>query len=167
MTEKVEKCKGFLLNRGYRKNRNFRKADVTDETRDLSEEERIFIRFERAANDEKPIFYESDDFGFNRYNTFLPEIEAGEMLGNVTVDYETFLSGGLKGLKKAICGRLPDADDEAKRFYELALRYLQVCSDLVRKWRDGAEKRGASGLPRHLPSCPKAARLPITTRSWR
>lgn len=56
MTEKVEKCKDFLLNRGYRKNRNFRKADVTAETRDLSEEERIFIRFERAANDEKPIF---------------------------------------------------------------------------------------------------------------
>ncbi|MFR6640832.1 MAG: pyruvate formate lyase family protein [Christensenellales bacterium] len=155
MTDKVKKCKDFLLNRGYRKNRSFRKVDVTAETRDLSEEERIFIRFERAANDEKPIFYESDDFGFNRCNTFLPEIEAGEMLGNVTVDYETFLSCGLNGLKEAISRRVPDADDEAKRFYDLALRYLRVCSDLVRKWRDGAEKAGRERLAAALAVVPE------------
>ncbi len=155
MTDKVKKCKDFLLNRGYRKNRSFRKVDVTAETRDLSEEERIFIRFERAANDEKPIFYESDDFGFNRCNTFLPEIEAGEMLGNVTVDYETFLSGGLSGLKEAISRRVPDADDEAKRFYDLALRYLRVCSNLVRKWRDGAEKAGRERLAAALAVVPE------------
>ena len=96
MTEKVKKCREFLLGREYRKRRNpERPENLPEDLGAQSEEEQYFRLFERAAENEKPLFYESDDFGFNRYRARLPQDEVWRSRGgNLTVDYERFLRSG-------------------------------------------------------------------------
>ena len=157
MTEKVKKCREFLLGREYRKRRNpERPENLPEDLGAQSEEEQYFRLFERAAENEKPLFYESDDFGFNRYRARLPQDEVWRSRGgNLTVDYETFLAVGLSGLRAKILERLPAADAEAKRFYDLSLRYLRVCGNLAEKWRKGAEEAGRERLAAALAVVPE------------
>lgn len=157
MTEKVKKCREFLLGREYRKRRNpERPENLPEDLGAQSEEEQYFRLFERAAENEKPLFYESDDFGFNRYRARLPQDEVWRSRGgNLTVDYETFLAVGLSGLRAKILERLSAADAEAKRFYDLSLRYLRVCGNLAEKWRKGAEEAGRERLAAALAVVPE------------
>ncbi|MBQ7370108.1 MAG: pyruvate formate-lyase, partial [Clostridia bacterium] len=91
---------------------------------------------------EKPLFYDNDIFGFNRYANVRYKFKEKCFLlrGNLTVDHENLIKVGLNGIRKIINDHYQEGGSSQK-FYDYCIRILDDLSDIVDKYRECAKER--------------------------
>lgn len=157
MSERVKKRLDYLNSHEYRKLRNHEREDLTDETNALPAHMRTAFLFRRACEAEKPVLLGKDDiFGFNRYHVRLPKngLFGSSHYGNVTVDYERILRGGLSGILAEIEERENGADETARKFYEAGKTCLAACREIAERFRVAAIENGNAVLAAALERVP-------------
>lgn len=155
MTERVAKQLAFLRDASFRKMRDESEINLLEATKDMSDRELAVHRFVVAADAEMPVFLGDDLFGFSRYRRRLPVTRSlGNCNGNVTIDYETVLAGGLQGIEDEIHARYDNADEEGKRFYDGVLIEFAACKRLVERYRIEAERTNRTRLAKALAQVP-------------
>lgn len=155
ISDTVKQKLDYLNSHEYRKMRSDKSDDITDELNKLPVHMRAPVLLRHACEAEKPILFGSDDiFGFNRYRIKLPKhgMYGRSHYGNVTVDYERLLRGGLNGILTEIEERYAIADTKAKEFYEAGRECISSCIKIAERYRLAAEENGnvrlASALKR-------------------
>ena len=156
MTDRVKRQLAVLNAREYR----FRRVDppVAPTAADARFSEHTCAseaaRFAYAASCEKEAVFhgEEDLFGFNRYcKGALGETR----FGNVVIDYQTVLSGGLSSILAEIDARRADADEEPLAYYDAVEVSYDACFRLAEMYRAAAEKRGCARLVAALTQIPR------------
>ena len=154
MTEKVKESLAFLLDRSYRENRDQTEIDMRAETENLSLDERRVLIFQRAMQEEKPVFYPNDIFGFNRYRRYLPNAGFWCGFGNLTLDFATYLQKGFAGIKEEMQSRWANADERARTFYGYFFRYYDACMVVLEKYKRAAIKENNTRFAAALAQVP-------------
>ncbi len=112
---------------------------------------------------EKPVLFEDDIFGFNRYIENTPEGVCGSKqfknsTGNITPDYPYILSTGMDAILAHIKSRLAECKNESKReLYEAMLDGVEGSLALADKYREYAKAEGAEKLYEALCTVPHHA----------
>lgn len=150
MTERVKKWLEYYNAREYRALRDNKEQEI-DRTEDPTGKRRL-AQFILVAKEEKPLFFGEDLFGFHRYLAKLPYGCGG---GNLTIDYEEFLAKGLQGIDARIDACYPQADAEARDFYDDARTYLAAARVVAENYRIAAKTSGRSELASALQNVPE------------
>lgn len=166
MTDRVKARLELLNQREYRRARVAGGENITSLLDKFSPMERAAHRLIYALEREKPLFHGADDiFGFNRYCAAFPKDDTlwlgdfVEPFGNATVDYETVLEKGLDGIEAEARALYESADDYAKSFYDAMFGCFAACRDIVKEYREQAEREGRQELAEALKTVPlKGAR---------
>ncbi len=155
MTERVKKQLEILNAREYRLRRvdppiPREEADARFSAHTCASEA---ARFVYAASCEKEaVFYGDDLFGFNRY---CKGALLATRFGNVIIDYETVLAGGLSGILAEIDVRREGADAEAVAYYDAVGVCYDACFRLADMYREAAKKTGNARLAEALSQIPR------------
>ncbi|MBQ3506651.1 MAG: pyruvate formate-lyase [Clostridia bacterium] len=159
MTERVKQRLEYFRSREYRSLRNTDAAtDMGAKNEGLSLMACRRNLFAQRVKEESPVFYGDDIIGFNQSRVRLA-FDSIHLLqgafGNICIDYESVLKGGLNGLREEIVARYEQADKIAKEFYDEALLCLDIARDAVKKYRDGAKRQGNEKLYQALCTVPE------------
>lgn len=148
MTEKIKKMLDRLTQRTYKSRRvQIDKVDV-DHCWDLSDQVDAFKKF---ASMEKPLLFEDDSLGFNRY----VNCRAPHRAGNVTPNYGRILDRGLEAKMQEIRSSMEKTADENKLTYgKTMLELLSVCLEIAEKYRIHAQGAGNTRLYQALSKIP-------------
>lgn len=141
MTDRVKKTLDFMLSRVYREARPRFEIDGQAKYDKYCEEEFLIERFEECIKFEKPLFYENDIFGFNRYANIQYKFQKKRSLicGNLTVDHETLIKVGLNGIRKIISEHYQKGSP-SQTFYDYCIRILDDLSYIVDRYREYAKE---------------------------
>lgn len=133
MTDRVKALLKDLNDRTYRSKRmQMERLDYTD----LAEDQVGFLR--RLVALEKPLIYDDDAFGFNRYAA--QKIKT--LSGNVTPNYGRLLSEGFDGCVAKIKAAMEQTQDPEKlAFGQGMLDSIEISMDLVEQYRQAATGR--------------------------
>lgn len=156
MTERVNRMKKLLLDREYREARS---ADVLDFSADIRDKTDygIFIAYmQKTLENEKPLFYGDDIFGFNRSHAYSAVCqENGEDLFpshipcNVTPDYMLLMQQGLEQV-------LADIRKKPKTaLYEAVAKVLELTLAFSDRYRQAAKEAGNRQLYDALCNVPR------------
>lgn len=159
MTEKVQNRLRELWSRDYRALRNMEpEADPQDEIKfkTLTTMTYVADHFIYAMSLETPIVHAEDPIGFyHRCSPLLCRKSGHSIRGNnVTVDYESFLAGGLNGFRRRIAACEAEADEQAQEFYRHAKACLDACEAYILAYREATKQAGAKDLYRALCQVP-------------
>ena len=136
MTEKVKRLLGVLKSKEYRKRRSKEEIIFSSEYETLEHQEKVF-RY--VAEKEKPLFYEEDSFGFNRYTA----VKVPQRKGNVSPDYIKVIQSGLDKVVSDISESIKNTSDpEREEYGRTMLGLISVCFDIAEKYKKAAEKTG-------------------------
>lgn len=138
MTEKVQALLKDLNDRQYRKKRmQMERMDFTG----LAEDQVGFLR--RIVALEKPLLYENDSFGFNRYAAQ----KIKPLSGNVTPNYGRLLAEGFDGCADRIKAAMEKTGDPEKlKFGQDMLDTIEISMTIVDDYRQAAKEQGNTRL---------------------
>lgn len=143
MTERVKKFLQFHLQREYRKQR--KTIQYTGCDTDVNEE----LRF--VLNEETPLIYENDLFGFNRTITHL----RNGCLGNFTPDYGWALNNGFNSIKSDLIARLHNTNEQNKRnFFSSAIQTIDMMFEFCERYKLAAKEQNNIALYQALQIVP-------------
>ena len=130
MTDRVKALLNDLTGREYRNKRmQLERLDYTG----LAEDQVGFLR--RLVALEKPLIYDNDSFGFNRYAA--QKVKA--LSGNVTPNYGRLLAQGFDGCVDKIKAAMAQTSDPEKlRFGQGMLDSIEVSMGIVEQYRQAA-----------------------------
>ena len=160
MTQRVRKQLELYRLREYRQARSFETVDCTEDFKHIDDNSRHAVELYRyTINREKPLFHGDDMFGFNIYQTRLPEDRhpAGGRgkFGNITISYESLLSLGLDGIKAQVEEKLAKCTTgEGKILYESIIADYEILDTIITKYRQEAKEVNPS-LYKALQTVPK------------
>lgn len=151
MTERIEKNLAFLKSGEYKKlrgapeDKEFIFPEGTDE---------IYIHnymFGYMLDNERPILFDNDWFGFNRTVPKTPTAKMGKRkfiysIGNITVNYPYVLSVGMDTLLERINTKLETCSEDKRKTYEGMRESIEMALAFVDKYRDLAKEQGADKL---------------------
>ena len=160
MTERVRKMLDFMLDRSYRKVRQEYEIDINETYKTNNLSDLIIESLIIAADKEKPLIYDGDIFGFNRYarcrlkfeRTGEDKTNSNSNNGNFTLDYDAFLSEGLDGIRARIESKKSRNDVP---FYDGLLRVLDVFNSIAQSQREEAKRIGNVELYEALCTVPQ------------
>lgn len=140
MTEKIKALLENLNKREYKKQR------MTGVSVDLSNYEDVYRQadfFREITSIEKPVLFENDSFGFNRYTDFrLPGRS-----GNVTPNYARVITCGFDKIISDIELAIRETNDEEKMKYgKVMLELINICLEVCEKYKSYAKEKGNTRL---------------------
>ncbi len=103
---------------------------------------------------QRPLFYGTDFFGFNRYTVKLAYIKGQDTFGNLTIDYAKVLKNGLNGILSEIEEKEAYADEKAKEFYAAVKVCFQACKKCVQLYKEESARTGNQQLYQALCNVP-------------
>ncbi|MBO5060014.1 MAG: pyruvate formate-lyase [Clostridia bacterium] len=140
MTEKIKALLENLKSREYRKQRITGKT-INRENYHALENQAKLLR--ELADIEKPILFDNDSFGFNRYT----DIMVPGRSGNVTMNYEKVLTFGFDKLISDIELSIQKTSDaEKKQYGKTMLDLLYICLEIAEKYKAHAKEKGNTRL---------------------
>ncbi len=137
MTEKVKFLLEQLNKKDYRAKRGHVEQFAYDGKKSFAE------NFRSVIENEKPVLYEQDDFGFNRStdNIIVPH------MGNVTPNYARVMNCGFDKIAEQIKEAMSKTDDKEKLEYgQMMLDSVDVILEFSDKYRDFAKEQGNDRL---------------------
>lgn len=151
MTERIEKKLAFLKAAEYKKLR------YTSEDKEFIYPEGtsdIYIHndlLKYMLDNERPILFDDDIFGFNRTVPKTPTARMGKRkfiysIGNITVNYPYVLSVGMDHLLDRINAKLEKCTEDKRNTYEGMRDSINMCLAFADKYRDLAKEKGANKL---------------------
>ena len=152
MTENIQKKLSYLKSDEYKKHRRQTKNPLVtfpEGTSDVAVHKHL-LRL--TLEEEQPVLFEDDIFGFNRSIVKCPEGECGERkfrgsTGNITPDYAYVLSAGMDAVAARIGEKLASCRDTQKiELYDAMLDGVTVSLDLADRYRDYAKEQGTTRL---------------------
>ena len=159
MTDRVKRMLDFHISRSYRSKRDPEILDVTDAVKDLDSSHTQAFMLETNMNNETPIIYEDDIFGFNssrrrfaRGNTWSAR---AWLPSNNTVNYDFVINNGFDAILELIADKKKTCDGKALEFYALVEREISTMTAFCDKYHAEAEKRGLAQLSRALENIPR------------
>ena len=160
MTERVQRMKRLLLDREYRKERSEETLDFSGDI-DAQTDYGIFTAYmQKTLENEKPLFYGDDTFGFNRSYAHSAICEDNGQLCfpshipcNNTPDYSLLMKPGLDRVMTEL-RRKPKND-----FYDALIKVLELTLAFCDRYRQAALESGnqklydaLSNVPRNSPT---------------
>lgn len=152
MTENIQKKLAYLKSEEYKKQRKQTKTPIVtfpDGTSDVAIHKHL-LRL--TLEEEQPVLFEDDIFGFNRSIAKSPEGECDTRIfkgstGNITPDYAYIFATGMDAVAARIREKLDACQDEQKAaLYDAMLDGVTVSLDLADRYRDYAKEQGATKL---------------------
>ena len=148
----------FLKKREYRNNRDTRQIDLTEELKQKNEYDAVTLRVRTALENEKPVIYEDDIYGFNRSQRYLPKyVTVNGCIGNVTPNYGAVIKRGFRSIISEVEEKLLNAEGEQKEFYTAVKEQLELVMDITKRYRREAERLGNVQLSQALNRVPENA----------
>ncbi len=152
MTDRIKKKLAFLRAGEYKKDRVALDKDVLTFEEGTNEKYIWTKLLLHMLNNERPMLYEDDRFGFNRTVKDTPIGVMGEKKyhhssGNITPNYAYVLSVGMDAVVERIRAKL-DASTapEATALYRAMYDAVTACLDFADRYRDYAKEQGAHEL---------------------
>ena len=151
MTEQIRKKLAFLKSGEYKKQR--RELEIGEFTFPEGTSEIYVNTFlhKHMIENERPMLYPDDCFGFNRTVLKTPvgfvgkrKYNIGE--GNITVNYPYVLRVGMDELLERIKLKLSECSEDKRELYESMKSSVCVCLDLADKYREYAKELGYTEL---------------------
>ena len=161
MTDRIKKQLEFLKNGEYKKQRSPLKKKVIELPPGTTDMQARAVLFEYMLENETPLLYENDIFGFNRTVSNTPTGMVGNQKygghgGNFTPDYEYFLKTGMDTVLERINEKISLCSDKNKLdFYVSAQRSLDAALKFSDKYREYAKKCGNTVLYNALANVPR------------
>lgn len=144
MTEKIKTLLENLKSKEYRK---LRVTGKTFSTENAYTYENCVKFFRELADIEKPMLFENDSFGFNRYTDF----KVPQRSGNVTPNYHRIITNGFDKIVADIKISIQKTDDEEKqKFGKMMLGFLEICFEICEEYKNCAKERGNTRLYKAL-----------------
>lgn len=151
MTERIHKKLTFLRNGEYKKQRHRLDREEFLFPKGTSE---LFVStflHKSMIENECPLLFDDDRFGFNRTIEKTPWAFIGETKyriadGNITINYPYALRVGMDGILERIETKLAECSADKRELYESMKSSIVVCLDLADKYRDHAKAEGYTEL---------------------
>ncbi len=152
MTERIMKGLEFLKSKEYKKLRKEPDVEYIDFPEGTSE---IHIRtclLKYMMENETPVLFDNDRFGFNRTVTKIPVGRMGKKKyregskGNITVNYPYVLGAGMDTLLERVNTKLNTCSEDKREIYEAMRDSISACLDFSDRYRDYAKEQGANEL---------------------
>lgn len=144
MTQRTRNMLDFFKDRSFRKYRAPLPLDITDKCIGKDYDEIELICLTEVLNNEKPVIYKNDIFGFN---TVFPKAPVNKNFpykafkpSNITINYDFVISQGFDALLKIITFKKSSADAKQLRFYLNLEKQLKLILDFCEKYRIEAER---------------------------
>lgn len=149
MTNRIQNMLNALISRDYRK---LRAQIPTIDVDNCHGNEAQIVAFKWFADNEKPMLYEGDILGFNRYiNSKTPHRS-----GNLTPNYGRIINGGFDSVIAEIKDSMAKTDDSTKLdFGNSMISLIEICIEIAKKYRDYAKNIGNERLYKALQKIPK------------
>lgn len=160
MTERIQKKLAFLRSGEYKKQRRQKETPVVTFPEGTSDVAVHKFLLQRMLENERPVLFEDDIFGFNRSIEKNPEGVCGEnyykfSTGNLTPDYAYILSTGMDAVAAHIREKLAVCNDAQKtELYDAMLSGVLSSLALADRYRDYAKAHGAPQLYEALCTVP-------------
>ncbi len=162
MTERVRKKLAFLKSAEYKKLRRLPEREEITFPEGTSE---IYINtflLKYMMENERPVLFEDDRFGFNRSLSkniigYMGEQSFKGGIGNITINYPYVLDVGMDRLLERIDEKLAGCGEEKRALYEAMRESVVDCLALADRYRDYAREQGASELYEALCQVPHKA----------
>lgn len=163
MTERVKRMRKLLLQREYRRQRSDERLDFSGDVKDKTEYGVFLTYLEKTLENEKPVIYEDDIFGFNRSHAkdALCKAEGKDLFPmrircNITPDYTLLMEQGFEKVLEELQRKLAVADEPAKQvFYQTAARSLELGMAFCERYRQAAKTAGNQRLYTALGNVPR------------
>ena len=137
MTEKVKFLLEQLNKKEYRAKREHAERFIYDNEKSFAENFRCVIE------NEKPVLYEQDDFGFNRSSDHIVVPQGG----NVTPNYARIINCGYDKVIEQLKEAMSKTNDKEKLEYgQLMLDSVEIVLEFADKYRDFAKEQGNDRL---------------------
>lgn len=151
MTERIKKKLALLKAAEYRK---IRRNPEREDIRFSEGTSEIYINtylLKYMMDNERPVLFEDDRFGFNRTLSKIPVGHMGEKsyrnsIGNITVNYPYVLSVGMDTLLDRVKSKLKTCTENKRELYEAMRDSISDCLAFSDKYRDFAKEQGATEL---------------------
>ncbi len=155
MTQQVEKMLSLLRSGEYKASRcDNVPTDVSALIANMPPELFETVVLETMLSEEKPIFFEGDIFGFNRYNKSLPTGSGLDVAyGNITPNYARIIENGFDGVLAQIT-RAESANADHSLFYEAMRRDIVAVANICERYREAAKKEGYERIATALERIP-------------
>ena len=138
MTQKVKQLLKDLNDRAYR---NKRIAPTPVDFTNAPEDQIGILK--QVMTLEKPLYYEHDSFGFNRYAAH----KVRSLSGNVTPNYGKILEMGFEGCVEKIKAAMAETNDPAKlQFGRDMLESIRISMTIVDQYKETAEGKLGNAL---------------------
>lgn len=160
MTENIQKKLSYLKSEEYKKNRRQPTSPFVDfpvGTSIVAIHKRLF---RVMIEEEAPILFEDDIFGFNRTVAEIPAGRCGEhcyrgSIGNVTPDYAYLFATGMDAIAAQIKEKLSACQDAQKmEYYDAMLDGVEASLAIADRYRAHAKEMGAHKLYEALCTVP-------------
>ncbi len=144
MTDNIKKKLDFLKKGEYKKLRRPLNEKIIRWDEGVCEMDMQTYLLKHMLQNEEPLLYEGDIFGFNRtvYETpvgYIKDKCYALETGNVTPNYEYALGVGMDAILDRINTKLKDCTENKKRKFYLSMKEsISDCLDLADKYRDHA-----------------------------
>lgn len=151
MTERIKKKLEFLKAAEYKKLRRLPEDEDITFSDEVSEEYVHTYLLKYMMENERPILFEDDRFGFNRTISKIPSGHKGDTIyknsvGNITINYPYTLSVGMDTILERVNAKLEECDESQRELYEAMRDSIRACLAFSDKYRDYAREHGASEL---------------------
>ena len=149
MTERVEKLLRLLNERKYREMRTEGDNSVVES---FSAEDRLEMFIKNTAA-EKPVLFEGERIGFNRYRKNI--IRKSFSPGNIVPDYGYYLKNGLGKVYEGFKSLPETATESQREFADMAIKAIDAVFALCEKYRssaDGELKAALENVPYNPPA---------------
>ena len=162
MTERIKKKLAHLKAAEYKKLRRMPEEENITFSEDVSE---IYINtylLKYMMENESPLLFEDDRFGFNRTVSKIPTGNKGDKqyngsIGNITVNYPYVLGAGMDTLLDRVNAKLETCTENQRELYEAMRDSIMACLAFSDKYRDYAKEQGATELYKALCQVPHKA----------
>ncbi len=151
MKNNIDRLLNVLKKKEYKSQRYDNAIPQIDET--IPEPECSVEYLCKFLKNEKPVIYDCDIIGFNRYQKNTWDKKTAH--GNFVPDYAMFLKYGFYGMYEYIKSKKSSADSEQSKFICNALKALEAILELMKKYRSVAEGTLKAALDNLLKGAPK------------
>lgn len=148
MTDKIKRMLCNLKSREYRNQRIKGKNIVLDDCFELQNQVRIFKELSKI---EKPILFDDDIFGFNRYT----DCPTPHRAGNITPNYARIINSGFDKVICDIKHSMNKTNEKKKTDYAKSMiDMLNICLDIAEKYKIYAKENNNMVLYNALKKIP-------------
>lgn len=140
MNQRISILLENLRGREYRSKRLKTECVIPKDYHSLENQVKLF---KEIANIEKPVLFDNDNFGFNRYTDYKPPCRGG----NVTPNYGKVITLGFDEIISEIKLSIQKTQDIEKRKYgKVMLEMLEICLGICEKYKVYAKNNGNTQL---------------------